>query len=463
MGSIGTKSGALKIAVLVTILLTASTVTAALIIQSQNQNSNQTINQAFELNLYFSLFSAPFGVERAFPNLLFDHPVGLYSAGDGSNRLFVIEQPGVIKVFNNSVNTTTAEVFLDIRDQVVYGGEQGLLGLAFHPNFTTNHYFYVDYTAKNDGRTVIARYTVNQTNPDQANRSSEQIILEVPQPFANHNGGQLAFGPSDGYLYIALGDGGSEGDPQGNGQNLSTLLGKILRIDINTATPPLNYSIPPDNPFASNTQNIREEIYAYGFRNPWRFSFDNVTGQQLWAGDVGQNSWEEIDIIQSGRNYGWNIMEGNHIFILPPGFNTGTLTPPIWEYSHLVGDAIMGGFVYRGSELPELNGSYIYGDFGSGRIWALNYDGVNPTNNTLLAHSNLPITAFGVDENNELYIVDYGGGIYQLNSSTSPKEIVSTMLLSTLNPIQQNLQVSQTYLVPALPTIVAQSVKDFSK
>ncbi|MEM2144252.1 MAG: PQQ-dependent sugar dehydrogenase, partial [Candidatus Jordarchaeaceae archaeon] len=244
MGSLRTKSGVLKIVVIAAILLTVP-ITATALIQIQNQNSNNFISQSLLLSVYLSLQSQsfPYKVEIAFPNLVFDHPVGIYQAGDGKNRLFVLEQQGVIKVFNNSMNTTNTEVFLDIRDQVLYGGERGLLGLAFHPNFKTNGYFYVDYTAKDDGRTVIARYTINQTNPDQANKSSEQIILEVLQPFANHNGGQLAFGP-DGYLYIALGDGGSAGDPLGNAQNVSTLLGKILRIDVDSTSPPLNYSIP---------------------------------------------------------------------------------------------------------------------------------------------------------------------------------------------------------------------------
>jgi len=400
MGSNGTNTRALKIVVLVAILLTVPTVTTALAVQSQNQTSNQNIEQALGLYLYLSSLGTPFGFVSAFPNLTFDHPVGIYNAGDGSNRLFVVEQAGVIMVFNNSVNVSTDEVFLNISDQVLFSGESGLLGLAFSPNFTTDHNFYVYYVADNPIRSVIARYTVNQSNLNQANVSSEQIILVVPQPpFTNHKAGEIAFGPRDGYLYIALGDGGSEGDPMNNSQNESTLLGKILRIDVGTATPPLNYSIPPSNPFFNNTQNIRQEIYALGFRNPWRFSFDNVTGQ-LWAGDVGESSWEEIDIVQSGLNYGWNVMEGDHPFDVPPGFNLSTLTLPVWEYSHAVGNAIMGGYVYRGSEHPELNGSYIYGDYGSGKIWALQYDGVNPTNNTLIAYLYQQVVSFGVDENN---------------------------------------------------------------
>ncbi len=432
MVNISKKSGALKIVVIAAILLTAP-VAAGVLIQSQNQSSNQFIYQSLLLGVYFGAEPQNFQyqVELAFPNLVFDHPVGIYHAGDESNRLFVLEQPGVIKVFNNSQNVTSAKIFLDIRDQVVYGGEQGLLGLAFHPNFTDNGYFYVDYTADDDGRTIVARYTINQTDPDQANKTSEQNILEVPQPYSNHNGGQLAFGP-DGYLYIALGDGGSGGDPQGNGQNLSTLLGSILRIDVDTATPPSNYSIPPDNPFVGNTEGYKEEIYAYGLRNPWRFSFDNVTGL-LWAGDVGQSKWEEIDIIKNGTNYGWNIMEGNHCYLPSSGCNTTGLEPPIWEYGHDVGHSVTGGFVYRGPALPELNGSYIYGDFAYGQIWALEYDGLNPTNNTLLVDTGLLIASFGVDENSELYIVDYRGGIYQLNySPPTSTEIFNTVFVPVL-------------------------------
>lgn len=243
-----------------------------------------------------------YNVDVTFPNLSFSHPVGLYSAEDGTDRLFVVEQEGRIQVFGNNPNVSVTEVFLDIRDLVLFGGEQGLLGLAFHPNFAQNRYFYVDYVAPNPRRTVIARYSVSPTNPDMTDMNSELVLLEVAQPFENHNGGQIAFGP-DGYLYIALGDGGSGGDPQGNGQNRATLLGKILRIDIDSPSSSLNYGIPPDNPFVGNTEGFREEIYAYGLRNPWRFSFDLTTGR-LWVADVGQDRMEEIDIVEKGKNYG---------------------------------------------------------------------------------------------------------------------------------------------------------------
>jgi glucose/arabinose dehydrogenase len=296
-------------------------------------------------------------VTDAFPNLSFNRPVGVYHAGDGTNRLFVIDQQGEILVFENSKNTQTSEVFLNIRDRVLYGGEQGLLGLAFHPNFASNGLFYVDYTADNPRRTVIARYTVAQGNPNQGNENSEKVVMEVYQPYSNHNGGQIAFGP-DGYLYVALGDGGSGGDPLGNGQNRSTMLGSILRIDVNTGG---GYGVPADNPFIGNTHGYRDEIYAYGFRNPWRFSFDPVTGW-LWAGDVGQSQREEVDIIEKGGNYGWNIMEGSLCYNPSSGCEQTGLELPILDYDRNLGYSVTGGFVYRGTELPGLTGAYIYGD-----------------------------------------------------------------------------------------------------
>lgn len=353
-----------------------------------------------------------FRVANAFPNLSFSYPVGLYHSPDSSNRLFVVEQEGVIRVFNNSPESTTSEVFLDIRSQVTFGGEQGLLGLAFHPNFTQNGYFYIDYTTGGNPpnlKTVIARYKVNQSNYNSANMSSEAVILEINQPYVNHNGGQIAFGP-DGYFYIALGDGGGEGDPQNRSQTLTTLLGKILRINVNQGSP---YSIPSDNPFVGNAQGYREEIWAYGFRNPWRFSFDPVT-KWLWAGDVGQDAWEEIDIVAKGKNYGWNFKEGFHCYAVTPCDAIPGLENPIFEYGHSVGEAIIGGFVYRGNASPTLKGKYIYGDFESGRIWALEYDGHSITNNSLLIHTFFHISSFGVDQYGELYFCAYQGNIYKL-------------------------------------------------
>lgn len=349
---------------------------------------------------------------NAFPNLSFDQPLDLQHPSDGSQRLFVVEQSGVIRVFDNDASATTSTVFLDIQNQVDdNGSEEGLLGLAFHPDYESNGYFYVNYTAANPDRTVIARFQVSNQNPDAADVSSELEILTYAQPFSNHNGGQLVFGP-DGYLYIAVGDGGSGGDPQGNGQNRATLLGSILRIDVDNPQNGQNYGIPPDNPYAGNTQGFREEIYAYGLRNPWRFSFDAENGQ-LWTGDVGQNSYEEIDIIEAGNNYGWNIMEGAHCYDSNSCDQSG-LTLPVWEYGREQGISVTGGFVYRGLTLTNLTGRYIYGDFGSGKIWALDNSDSNNPQNTELLEADFPISSFGVDTDNELYICGFDGSIYRL-------------------------------------------------
>jgi len=370
------------------------------------------------LNPPTSEIQHPYGVKVAFPNLHFTNPVGIYNAGDGSNRLFVVEQAGVIKVFENNENVTTAHVFLNLTDRVLSGGELGLLGLAFHPHFSENGYFYVHYTVDNPRREIISRFSVSPTNRNQADVNSEVILLQVEQPFTNHNGGQLAFGP-DGRLYIALGDGGGEGDPLGNGQNRSTLHGKILRIDVDSPSRGLNYSIPRDNPFVGNTKGYREEIYAYGLRNPWRFSFDPATGR-LWVGDVGQDRIEEIDIVKSGQNYGWNIMEGSLCYSPPFGCNQTGLELPLWEYNHTIGNAVIGGFVYRGSAFPALVGDYIYGDYGSGRIWALRYNGTGTPTNVELANTGLHISSFGLDQKNELYICALDGSIYKLQAVNTP-------------------------------------------
>ena len=353
-------------------------------------------------------------LQNAFPKLSFDNPVDLQHAGDGTNRIFVVSQKGLIYVFKNTSSVKSAKIFLDIRDKVKYGSELGLLGLAFHPDYKNNGYFYVNYTASDPLRSVIARYTVRPKNRNSANKNSERILLEVNQPYSNHNGGQLAFG-TDGYLYIALGDGGSGGDPQNNGQNRSSLLGKMLRIDVNCTSGNKNYCIPSENPFVGNTQGYKEEIYAYGLRNPWRFSFDPVTGW-LWAGDIGQDDWEEIDIIEKGKNYGWRIMEGNHCYNPSSDCNTSGLTLPIWEYEHEDHGncSITGGYVYRGTKFSELYGKYIYGDYCSGRIWALSYDGTNTVTNTLLLKEDIQISSFGIDKDNELYICDLNGKVYKL-------------------------------------------------
>ena len=356
-------------------------------------------------------------VERAFPNLSFRRMVHLTYAGDGTDRLFVVLQEGRIVVFPNTDGTTSSAVFLDIRGRVNDAGdEEGLLGLAFDPNYRTNGYFYVYYTAASPPRTVISRFSVSQGDPDQADATSEIVILQVAQPYSNHNGGNLVFGP-DGYLYVGLGDGGSGGDPRGNGQNRATLLGSILRIDVSTLSESSSYQIPSDNPFVGEADEVRQEIWAYGLRNPWRFTFDRVTGQ-LWAGDVGQDRYEEVDIIRPGLNYGWNVMEGFHCY--PPSNSTcdqGGLELSIVEYSHGEGCSITGGYVYRGSRLPSLYGTYIYGDYCSGKIWGLRYDGSQVTDHLELVDSSLQIAAFGEDSAGELYILSFDDKIYRLRES----------------------------------------------
>ena len=374
----------------------------------------------FTIVFHFNL-KADFEVVNAFPNLTFNDPVGIYHAGDGSNRIFVIEQEGRIKVFNNDTNEEDANMFLDITSIVDQDGgytEEGLLGLAFHPNYSENGYFYINYTSHGPRRNVIARYSVSENNTNQADTNSEFVILEVNQPYTNHNGGQLGFG-EDGYLYIIFGDGGSAGDPLGHGQNLSTLLGSLIRIDVDNPSNGLNYGIPSDNPFIMPLA-ARDEIYAYGLRNMWRFSWDLETGL-LWGADVGQNAYEEIDIIYSGLNYGWNTMEGNYCYPIGSDCNTEGLELPIWEYELYVDGvcSITGGYVYRGSDLYNLFGKYIYGDWCTGDIWALTYsNNGNHVNEHLLA-SGINITSFGLDQNNALLICA-NDHIYKLTSDEEP-------------------------------------------
>jgi glucose/arabinose dehydrogenase len=372
--------------------------------------------------LFFEIISpqsfCQYNIKNAFPNLSFNQPVDFQDPRDGTNRAFVVTQEGIIYVFQNDSSVISKKVFLDIRNKLISGGEMGLLGLAFHPDFKNNGYFFVDYTAPNPLHSVITRYSVDPLNPDAADTNSGIIILQVDQPYQNHNAGQLAFG-QDGYLYIGFGDGGSAGDPQNNAQNLSSLLGKMLRIDINKTDNGINYSIPGDNPFAGNLQNWREEIWAYGLRNPWRYSFDPVNGL-LWVGDVGQDAWEEVDILNKGDNYGWRKMEGFHCYN-PSNCDTTGLILPVWEYGHNSsgGNSITGGYVYRGSVLPQIYGKYIYGDYVSGRIWALSYDGKNPATNQLLLESGLNISSFGVDKDKNLFICAFDGNIYKFNENTT--------------------------------------------
>jgi len=326
-----------------------------------------------------------------------DSPVAITHAGDGSGRLFITLQAGQILIYNGQ--QLLADPFLDIRALVSSGGERGLLSAAFHPNYVANGFFYVDYTDLN-GDTVIARYQVS-LNPDVADPTSAVILLTIPQPFANHNGGQLQFGP-DGNLYIGMGDGGSGGDPLNNAQDLTSLLGKILRIAVGS----LPYSIPTDNPFVTNP-NARPEVWAYGLRNPWRFSFDRRTGD-LFIADVGQDQLEEVDFqpqsSAGGENYGWRLMEGTSCFNPASNCNDGSLTLPILEYDHSLGCSVTGGYRYRGLENPGMLGLYFYGDFCSGRIWGAAPDAQGNWVTTELLDTDLQITAFGEDEDGELLV-----------------------------------------------------------
>ena len=339
----------------------------------------------------------------------FTYPVQVTHAGDGSRRLFVVEQPGTIWIVQDGAVLDTP--YLDLTNQVVYGGERGLLGLAFHPSYRTNGYFYVNYTRAGDGATVIARYHVSTGDLNIADPGSEQVLLTISQPYANHNGGQLLFSPHDGYLYIGTGDGGSGGDPLNQAQNVTTLLGAMLRLDVDGALP---YAIPPDNPYVG--REGRDEIWAIGLRNPWRFSFDRETGD-LYIGDVGQNLWEEIDYqvasAPGGQNFGWRCKEGNHEYSFSGDCPDLTLTDPIAEYSHTEGRSVTGGFVYRGRRYPALVGRYFYADYVMGKIWSLYKTSSEPDTWTppqLELDTGLNISAFGEDEAGELYVVDRSGG-----------------------------------------------------
>jgi glucose/arabinose dehydrogenase len=338
-----------------------------------------------------------------------NQPVALEIADGGSGRMFAVEQRGTIQIISGGA--IAGPPFLDITSKVNFdGNEQGLLGVTFHPNFAQTPRFYVNYDRPSSGQmqTVIAEYQVG-ANPNQVDPASERILLTADQPFPNHKAGQLAFG-SDGFLYFGLGDGGSGGDPLGNGQNTQTLLGKMMRIDVDHTSGSLNYAIPFDNPFVNG--GGLPEIWAIGFRNPWRFSFDRPTGR-LFCADVGQDSFEEVDIVTKGANYGWNIMEGDHCFN-SSSCNMSGLTLPIAEYSHSEGIAVIGGYIYHGSAIPALQGKYVFGDFGSGTIWTLTESPSGTwTRNRLLSTSH-QISSFGQDAAGELYLLDLGGSIFKI-------------------------------------------------
>lgn len=332
----------------------------------------------------------------------FSKPLFLTASPDQTSRLFVLEQDGRILIIDE--DRVLAEPFMDITEKLSTGGERGLLGLAFHPRFSENGRMLINYTRAEDSATVIAEYHVS-SNPHQA-MPEESVLLVIPQPYGNHNGGMIAFGP-DGYLYIGMGDGGSGGDPENYAQNRNELLGKFLRIDVDQQHP---YGIPPDNPLVKSPG--RPEIFAWGLRNPWRFSFDRKTGD-LWAGDVGQNEWEEINVIQKNKNYGWRLLEGTHCYNPESNCrNVPNLVDPVTEYAHDQGRcSVTGGYVYRGAKMPALFGTYVFGDFCSGEIW-----GYREERTQMLLDTKLQISSFGEDRDGELYVVGYGGEIFRIVS-----------------------------------------------
>ncbi len=375
--------------------------------------------------IYFVFLFSIAGLTRGFAQSPVDWPqlkftavntnasltVQITHAGDGSGRIFLVQQSGAIRILSHG--TVLPTPFLNIASRVNYSGERGLLGLAFPANFQGKKYFYVYYTRQPDGAITLSRFFLLPGNPNTADPASEQVVLTIPHPVSNHNGGQIAFGP-DGFLYMGTGDGGGGGDPDNNAQNPAVLLGKMLRIDTESSTN--SYQIPGRNPYLTNPA-FRPEIWAFGLRNPWRFSFDRATGD-LFIGDVGQNLWEEIDYQPSGsfggQNYGWRVLEGTHDFNVPLGFDRGAVTLPVAEYSHSVGSSITGGFVFRGPGPKRMKGVYFYGDYVTGRIWGLKRVGGTWTNQEL-ADTPFGISCFGEDEAGYLYLSDYfGGTIYRV-------------------------------------------------
>ncbi len=383
-------------------------------------------------------------LRAVFPDLKFTRPLWMEEVPDGSKRLVVVEQGGLVYLLPQGRNSKEAKTFLDISDRRPFQeNEEGLLALAFHPGFKTNGLFYIYYSQQGPKRGVVSELRVSKSDPNAADLASERVLLENIKPspprfFWNHNGGTLLFGP-DGYLYMSFGDGGSAADPHNNGQNLRTLLAKIIRIDVNSRTGSLPYRIPNDNPFASSggdaTTNSpgapadrpRGEIWAYGLRNVWRMSFDRETGQ-LWAGDVGQDRWEEIDLITKGGNYGWSVREAFHPFKAQQPVTGTPPIDPIIEYAHNprlasesrfpnhgIGLSVTGGYVYRGKKIPSLRGVYVYADYQMGTIWGLRYENGRLTADGVLVPQNLqrPISSFAEDLDGELYVIAFDGNIYE--------------------------------------------------
>lgn len=364
---------------------------------------------------------APRELEPVFDFAALQRPLFLTHAGDGSGRIFVVEQAGVIKSLDPS--SASVSTFLDHTNNVNSGpNEAGLLGLAFHPSYATNGRVFLSYTRGN----LISRISEFRLSgdPDSLDVDSERVLLEIDQPAGNHNGGMIAFGP-DGMLYVGFGDGGASNDLFANGQDPTTLLATILRLNVEGQVGDLAYAIPADNPFVGNTDGWREEIWAWGLRNPWRFSFDRVTGE-LWAGDVGQSSQEEIDLIHRGRNYGWNVQEGFECF-RSSNCDSDDLDLPVLQYGRSAGVSVTGGYVYRGQRLGDLYGAYVYADFGSRRIWAIRHDGTAVVDSAQIARSSSNISSFGEDETGELYVVGFDGHIFRFDLLPDEQPVITAV------------------------------------
>jgi len=398
------------------------------------------------------------GIELQLLSSTLSAPVDVQHAPSDDDRLFVVEQVGRIRLLDLSNDTFLRTPFLDLTDDVNYGGERGLLGLAFHPNYATNGEFFVHYSRDGDGDTTVSRFRVSEADPNVANATSEEVLLRVNQPFGNHNGGQIAFSPVDGYLYIALGDGGSGGDPDNYGQNPRSLLGKMLRIDVDSGSP---YAVPADNPFVDDP-NTRDEIWALGLRNPWRFSFDSLSGD-MYIADVGQNKFEEIDYQPAdstgGENYGWRVLEATDSFNPGTAWGPGVRTAPLYEIPQdppatLYGESVTGGYVYRGCALPDFQGRYIFADYDND--WVASFrvvDGqvTDIVNHTSVMNASIPgeinrPTSFGVDARGNMYLVDHNerrpvndGRLYRIVSTNPPNDPPTARVTPTPDPAEVTL------------------------